>query len=126
MVAPLAIYIFLPVLGVAIYLALVWHMRRMGVVSPPTLAYFILFFTLGGWLQVLLTAWFWEWSGMASLGALYLVFIAPFLTAFIAWRLRLQRAVSTFHKCAFLLCSGYSGLAVAGLAVVIYMRYVAG
>ena len=126
MVAPFAIYIFLPALGVAVYLFLIQHMRRTGVASPPTIAYFLLFFTVGGWLQVLLTAWLWEWSGLASLGVFYLIFIAPFLTAFTAWRLRLQRAVSTFHKCAFLLCGLYSCLIAVGLPVAIYMRYIAG
>jgi hypothetical protein len=121
----LAIYIFLPALGVAVYLFLIRHMRRIGVASPPALAYFILFFTLGGWLQVLLTAWLWEWSGLASLGVFYLIFIAPFLTAFIAWRLRLQRTVSTFHKCAFLLCGLYSCLIAVGLPVAVYVRYIA-
>ena len=126
MLGPLAIYIFLPALGLAAYLVLIWHMRRIGVVSPPTLAYFILFFTLGGWCQVLLTAWFWEWSGMASLGTFYLIFIAPFLTALMAWRLRFRRAASTFHTCAFLLCGLYSCLIAAGLPVAIYLRYIRG
>jgi hypothetical protein len=48
------------------------------VVSPPAVPFFVLFFTLGGWLLVLLTAWFWEWSGLASLGMLYLIFIARY------------------------------------------------
>jgi hypothetical protein len=56
------------------------------VVSPPVVPFFVLFFTLGGWLLVLLTAWFSEWSGLASLGMSYLIFIAPVLTAVLSWR----------------------------------------
>ena len=124
--APFAIYILLPALGVAVYLVLIWRMRRIGVPSPPRLAYFVLFFTVGGWLQVLLTVWLWEWSGMASLGVFYLIIIAPLLTSLIAWRLRRQRTLSAFHKCAFLLCGLYSCLIAVGLPVAIYMRYIAG
>jgi hypothetical protein len=87
----LGIYIVTPMLGLAAYAALIQKMKRMRIDSPPTVSFFILFFTFGGWLLVALTAWLWEWSGMASIGMLYLLFIAPVLTAAIFWRLRSQR-----------------------------------
>ncbi len=103
-----AIYVVTPLLGLAAYAILIRTMRGARVDSPPTIPFFILFFTFGGWLLVLLTAWLWEWSGMASIGMLYLLLIAPVLTAAMFWRLRSQRALSGFHRCAFLLSGAYT------------------
>jgi hypothetical protein len=114
-VAPLLIYVLTPILGVLVFLALVHKMRSAMVVSPPIIPFFILFFTLGGCLTVLLTAWFWEWSGLASLGMVYLIFIAPVLTAFMSWRLRIQRTLSRFHACAFYLGMAYTCLIAIGV-----------
>jgi hypothetical protein len=85
-------------------------MRRAQIPSPPFFSYFVLFATVGGWLLVLLTALFWEWSGMASLGIFYLVLVAPFVTAALAWSLHRRRTVSGFHRSAFVASIGYSGL----------------
>lgn len=94
----------------------------MGVVAPPVIPFLVLFFTLGGWLQVLLTAQFWEWSGMASIGMLYLILIAPIVTAFMAWRLRHRRALSEFHRYAFLMNGAYTCVIAVGLPLAIYSR----
>ena len=48
------------------------HALRQGASTIFLVELFSLFFIYGGWL---LTALFWEWSGMASLGALFLLFI---------------------------------------------------
>ena len=114
-VTPLLIYVLTPIVGLSAYLVLLKRMRSANVISPPDVPFFILFFTLGGCLTVLLTAWFWEWSGLASLGVLYLIFIAPALTAWLAWRLRVQRALSKFHACAFYICVAYTCLIVIGV-----------
>jgi hypothetical protein len=103
----IAIYLVTPLLGLAAYAILMQTMRRARVDSPPTVPFFILFFTFGGWLLVLLTAWLWEWSGMASIGMIYLLLIAPVLTGIVFWRLRSQRTLSGFHRCAFLLSGAY-------------------
>jgi hypothetical protein len=116
-ITPLLIYVFTPILGVGVFWALIHKMRSAMVVSPPVVPYFILFFTLGGWLTVLLTVWFWEWSGMASLGMLYLILVAPILTAFMSWRLRLQRTLSRFHAWAFYLSMACTCLVVVGVPV---------
>jgi hypothetical protein len=94
---------------------LVRRMRSASIPSPPVVPYFILFATLGGWLLVLLTAYFWQWSGMASLGMIYLIIVAPFLTAVLAWKLRYQRALSVFHRCAFIGNIAYPCLIFASL-----------
>ena len=104
-------------MGVGLFWALVLKMRNARLVSSPVVPFFILFFTLGGWLTVLLTVWFWEWSGMASLGMLYLVLVAPVLTAFMSWRLRHQRSLSGFHAWAFYLSMACTCLVVVGVPV---------
>ena len=96
LLTPLSIYVLTSILGLLVYFALIRTMRSTKVVSAPELPFFILFFTSGGWLLVLLTVWFWEWSGLASIGMLYLILIAPVLTALMAWRLRSYRTLSGF------------------------------
>jgi hypothetical protein len=116
-----AIHLGVPLLGVAVFLALCSRMRRAAIPAPPFVAWFILFFTVGGWLLVALTALFWEWSGMASLGVFFLVLVAPWLTAASAWELRGSRAVSAFHRWAFFGSAGYSGLML--LLVLVWLGF---
>jgi len=89
----------------------------MHVQSPPFVHYFILFATYGGWLVVFLTALFWEWSGMASLGFFCLVLLAPFVTAGLAFSLRGSYGLSVFHRVAYIASLVYSGLMVATVGV---------
>jgi hypothetical protein len=106
----LAIHIAVPLLGVVLFLLLCSRMKRAGVTAPPFVPWFILFFSIGGWLLVALTALYWEWSGMASLGVSFLILVAPCLTVASAWWLHRKRSVSAFHCFAFLGSIGYSGL----------------
>ena len=48
-----------------------------------------------------LTAFFWEWSGAATLGTVYLIFGAPFVMGTIAYRNYKQRQLSKFHSGTF-------------------------
>jgi hypothetical protein len=119
----LFIYVVTPIVGLLAYWALLRKMRNVNVVSPPEIPFFILFFTLGGCLTVLLTVWFWEWSGLASLGVFYLIFIAPALTAFFSWRLRVDRTRSKFHAWAFYLSVAYTCLIVVGVPLAVGIRF---
>ena len=117
----LFIYGVTPFLGMAAYALLLQKMSILKIDSPPTISFFILFFTLGGWLLVILTAWLWEWSGMASLGMLYLLLVAPVLTSVMFWKLRSQRTLSRFHQCAFYLSGAYTCFAI--VAITLWLRY---
>ena len=97
-------------------------MLRTHIQSPLFFYYFILFATYGGWLMVLLTALFWEWSG-ASLGVFYLVLVAPFVTAGVTFSLRGSYALSVFHRVAYIASMAYSGLMVVTLGVWLGMRF---
>jgi hypothetical protein len=111
--AAIGVNLVAPILGVAAFALLSWRMRRLQIQSPPLFSYFILFATFGGWLMVLLTTLFWEWSGMASLGVFYLILVAPIVTGALALNLRHRRAISGFHRGAFVASIGYTGLILA-------------
>jgi hypothetical protein len=81
----IAINLLVPLLGVVIFALLCRKMRRTHVPAPPFFSYFVLFATFGGWLMVCLTALFWKWSGLASLGVFSLILVAPFVTAGMAF-----------------------------------------
>ncbi|HRI16719.1 MAG TPA: hypothetical protein PLX89_27310 [Verrucomicrobiota bacterium] len=112
-ITAVAIHLVVPLLGVVAFLLLCRRMWRAQIPSPPFISFFVLFGTFGGWLLVLLTALFWEWSGMASIGVFSLVLVAPFVTAAFALALRSQRVLSAYHRSAFAASLGYSGLMLA-------------
>jgi hypothetical protein len=115
--AGICVNILVPLLGLIAFVLLCRRMRETNVQSPPYFYFFILFASYGGWLMVLLTALFWEWSGMASLGVFYLQLIAPFVTGGIALSLRRRFALSIFHRTAYIASLVYSGLMVVTLGV---------
>lgn len=125
-ITAVAIHLLVPLLGVAAFFLLCRRMWRAQIPSPPFFSYFVLFGTFGGWLLVLLTALFWEWSGMASIGVFSLVLIAPFVTAAIALTLRSRRSLSAFHRSAFAASVGYSGLMLASVLGWLGIRFFAG
>lgn len=106
----IAIHLLVPLLGIVAFLLLCHRMKRAQIPSPPFFPYFILFGTLGGWLLVLLTALFWQWSGMASIGVFSRVLAAPVLTALLALSLRSYRTLSTYHYIAYTTSIGYTSL----------------
>jgi len=106
-VAGFGVNVLTPLAGVMLYLLLRREMRRRSVPDPPDFAYLILFSAYGGWLMILLTAHFWRWSGMASLGGFYLVAMAPFFMAGIAIFLHKQRSMSGFHRIAYIASISY-------------------
>jgi hypothetical protein len=76
-------------------------MRDGEIEDPPVVSLFIIFATWGSLLVLVLTRFFWYWSGIATLGLAYLVFLAPIVMAVIAVRTYLDRKLSHFHRGAF-------------------------
>ncbi|MBP6391438.1 MAG: hypothetical protein KA175_06635 [Flavobacteriales bacterium] len=97
----LLIHVVLPLLGIAAYLLLARRMSREHVDRPPNFEWFVVFFVYGGALQLALTVLFWKWSGMTSLGAAFLILLAPFIMGGIAFSLRKRRTTSVYHNHAF-------------------------
>ncbi len=117
----LAIYLVVPVLGVAAYLFLCLRMRLEQIPRPPFGQLIILFATYGGVLLVILTSAFGGWSGMASLGTFYLLLGAPFVLFFLAAQLRPLRLLSRYHCVAFYASAAYVGVWL--MSVVFYFLY---
>src|SRR5215472_8279524 len=114
---PLTIYILLPLAGLAVFIGLCRRMQRAQIPSPPYFSYLVLFASFGGALQVALTELFWRWSGLASLGTVFLLGIAPVLNAGIAIRSWRGRKRSLFHRGAFIAGAIYSGLTLPLLII---------
>jgi hypothetical protein len=101
------IYLVFPLGGLIVYLWFCQRMKDGGVASPPIWAYFILFFTYGGVIQLIFTKLFWVWSGMATLGSAYLLFIAPLVLLFTTILLLPKKKFSRFHQIAYLASLSY-------------------
>jgi hypothetical protein len=108
-VTAIIIHVLVPLGGVALFGLLYIRMKRVQLPNPPFLPYFVLFFCFGGWLLIGLTASYWVWSGMASLGVFWLLLVAPWITAALGWRLRRNRALSPYHRVAFIGSLAYTG-----------------
>lgn len=104
---PILIYLLVPLAGIVIFLLLRWTMLRSGVVRPPVAAFFTLFGAYGGWLVVVLTGVFWEWSGAASLGVASLVLVAPLVMAWQARTILRERRLSGYDRVAIVLMALY-------------------
>jgi hypothetical protein len=105
-VVPL-IHIVIPALGLLLYYKLQDQMKKRGISAPPNKILFIIFVTYGGWLIVLLTTLFWHWSGAATIGLAYLVFLAPIVMLILTIHMFKQRGVSAFHLGAFIASAVY-------------------
>jgi hypothetical protein len=121
---PIAIYVLVPLGGLRLYQTLDARMGRMNVPDPPRLVMAILLFTYGGWLLVILTDIFWYWSGLASLGVLYLIAVAPIIIAGTAAGLYPRRNLSGFHKLTFAGSITYVMLSLAALAGLMFRALV--
>lgn len=105
----IAIHLIVPGLGVALYLNLVRKMLDREVREPPVVSLLIIFATWGTLLVLVLTAFFWYWSGMATLGFAYLFLLAPIVMGFIAVRTSLNLDLSKFHRGTFVASASYVG-----------------
>ena len=66
-----------------------------------TVDLFFIFSTYGGLLMVTLTALFWKWSGMASLGTFYLILGAPIVMGIIGYRNHKNKELSKYHMLTY-------------------------
>jgi hypothetical protein len=101
-----------PLAGLLAFMRLRDDMRDAEIEHPPTIPLFIIFATYGGWLLMVLTILFWYWSGMATLGLLYLIFIAPIVMTVMAVRLSHDRFASRYHYGSFVASGIYPCLIV--------------
>ncbi len=95
------IHILIPIIGIYFFIRIKNQISNHKISHPPIVDLFIIFGTYGGLLLVTLTALFWKWSGMASLGAFYLVLGAPILMGIIIYRQNKNKHLSIYHKRIF-------------------------
>jgi len=112
----LIIHLVVPLVGLLYFLQLRKQMKRENIQNPPTIALFVIFVAYGGLLLVLLTGLFWYWSGMASLGLFFLIFVMPILMGIITYRHRHTKFVSKYHWRTYEL-----GLAYFLISICIYI-----
>ena len=91
------IHFITPLIGLIIFILITKKMKSGKVIDPPTTELFIIFSTYGILIISILTTFFWKWSGMASLGAFYLILIAPFIMGIIAYRNYKRKELSIYH-----------------------------
>jgi hypothetical protein len=94
-------HLVVPLVGLKSYLWLCQRMKDSHIEAPPFVPLFLLFFSYGGWLMVLLTKLFWFWSGMASLDLACLVLLAPIIMLILAFLMFRQRKLSVYHLSTF-------------------------
>ncbi|WP_339919210.1 hypothetical protein [uncultured Flavobacterium sp.] len=103
----IVIHVIVPLIGLLFFLFLRKKIKEERVADPPIAEFFILFATYGGLLIVAITTLFWQWSGLASLGSLYLVLIAPFIMIFLAYRMKNNKIISIYHELIYYLSTSY-------------------
>jgi len=97
----LTIHLILPLAELLYFYKIKRQIQRENIVNAPTFELFIIFATYGGLLFVTLTTFFWQWSGLASLGIFYLILAAPIVMAIIAIRQRRIKLNSKYHNWTF-------------------------
>lgn len=94
----LIIHLFLPLAGLLYFLRIKKQIEHENITNAPIIELFAIFATYGGLLLVILTTFFWQWSGMASVGIFYLILGAPFVMGYILYRHRETKDFSRYHK----------------------------
>jgi hypothetical protein len=113
----LTIHLIIPLVGLICFLKLKKQMEIENVQKAPKIELFIIFANYGGLIIVALTALFWKWSGMASLGIFYLIVGAPITMGIIAYKHRNIKAISKYHNWTYI--SGLSYFLITPLTIVI-------
>src|SRR5262245_53447947 len=90
-IAGILIHLGLPLFGVGLFIFICRRIYLAVIPRPPYIPLLLLFGNFGGWTLIILTLKFWYWSGMATIGAFCLIFIAPFVMAVMAVYLFPQR-----------------------------------
>ena len=118
------IHLIVPIAGILWFLKIRDDMLEKEIISPPLIQLFIIFATYGGLLLVFLTSVFWYWSGMASLGFFYLLFLAPVVMLALTYQLYSGRKLSKFHRATFTASALYPVIIAAIIGVlVIWANY---
>ena len=103
----LLIHLVVPLAGAVVYFRLCRRLNAQGESPGVLLLLFWLFFCWGGVILVGLTALFWSWSGLASLGAFFVLFVSPFVVLPATIGVRYLTRDSALAESAWLSCVLY-------------------
>lgn len=114
------IHIIIPFLGAIYFVSITRKMKTDRVINAPKIELFIVFVSYGGLLLVTLTTLFWSWSGLASLGTLYLTLFAPILNGIIAYKMSKIKTNSKYHS--YIYYASMSYFIIAPVMVLLIFR----
>ena len=116
----IAILIYLVILlaGIFGYIRIRVKMKDENIEMPPVIRLFFIFLSYGGMIMLIVTSFLVHWSGMASLGLFYLIFVAPVITGFIAFLNKNDKEKSKYHNLAFILAIAYIPLLAVYLIII--------
>jgi hypothetical protein len=115
----LLIHLVVPLAGIVIFFRLCRRLKAQGESPGVLVLLFWLFFCWGGVVVIGLTALFWSWSGMASLGAFFVLFISPFVVLPATIGVRYLTRDSALAESAWMSCVIYYIL--VGIALYFFM-----
>jgi hypothetical protein len=98
----LMIHLIFPLIGLVYFIKLKKQMKDENIEKAPIIELFLIFVTYGGLLLVSLTSLFWKWSGLASLGSLYLIIGSPIVMSIIMSKFKYLRATSKYHNLTYI------------------------
>ena len=93
----IVIHLLVPLIGILLFVKIRSNMYKKAVRDAPLMELLILFISYGGLLLLSLTSMYWKWSGMASLGTIYLIIVSPIAMAFVFYRQYKLRKISIYH-----------------------------
>lgn len=93
---PIIIYFVIPILGFVFYIYLSRKFKQENPELANTNELFFLFSSYIGLLLILLTELLWVWSGMASIGALFVFIFAPIIIAYIIFRTKRKDNINRY------------------------------
>lgn len=114
-IAILLLHLIVVIFGLSGYLRLSLKMRT-GIAEPPELQLFLIFGIYGGLLLMTVHSLTWQWSGMASLGILALLVVAPVIAIGTAYSLRKLKYHSVYHYRLY-----YSGLMYIPILILVFI-----
>ena len=93
----ITLYLIIPFIGLLSFILLSQKIKRENIVNPPRFQLLLIFATYGVLLLIILIELVSLWSGLASLGVLYLIIGGPILMGIIAKRMHKNKLQSKYH-----------------------------
>lgn len=114
------VHLVVPIIGIAAFIELRRRMLLTKIERPPINSFFIILAHYGALLILILTTMFWYWSGMASLGLAYLLFLSPPVMVVIAAINFGDRKLSLYHRTSFISAAVFPVISISLILILIF------